>query len=289
MPSLQSWSSFVLAQAGPRLQSAMDWLANCVSRCSKSFSPHGEAGSHCGELAQSVCSASDSVAQGPIQTLVGRLVWYVHGAYWLKPWMQIWFFALHKPKLRFQMLSAEQIAELAEVLDNNGRVLRRCHLSDVQPGWKVLEVGNRCVTSSADVLGIPLKQRSTWSSQLGLRSWPQPMHLQKTPVAGDLQKAIAQLCLLACQSSLCFLYLAQVVGLCCLVLAGTRSIPPLGLPFKQRKKKRVAARIVKGSVKNRYNTGHSYAILPYRPDICMKLGGLRLGGLGNKPPLSLSH
>ena len=47
----------VLAQAGPRLQSAMDWLANCVSRCSKSFSPHGEAGSHCGELAQSVCSA----------------------------------------------------------------------------------------------------------------------------------------------------------------------------------------------------------------------------------------
>ena len=45
---------------------------------------------------------------------------------------------------------------------------------------------------------------------------------------------------------LCFLYLAQVVGLFCLVLAGTRSIPPLGLPFKQRKKKRAAASIVKG-------------------------------------------
>lgn len=111
---------------------------------------------------RNLCAAPRTVSRKDLQTLVGRLVWYVHGAYWLKPWMQIWFFALHKPKLRFQMLSAEQIAELAEVLDNNGRVLRRCHLSDVQPGWKVLEVGNRCVTSAADVLGIPLKQHRVW-------------------------------------------------------------------------------------------------------------------------------
>ena len=43
---------------------------------------------------------------------------------------------------------------------------------------------------------------------------------------------------------LCFLYLAQVGGLCCLGLAGTRSIPPLGC--HSSKGKRAAARIVKG-------------------------------------------
>ena len=63
---------------------------------------------------------------------------------------------------------------------------------------------------------------------------------------GICRKLLAQLCLLACQSSLCFLYLAQVVGLCCLVLAGTRSIPASGFAIQAKEKEESGGKDCKG-------------------------------------------
>ena len=72
------------------------------------------------------------------------------------------------------------------------------------------------------------------------------MHTGGSPTCVPFFPSLPPCCAHLADHGLCFLYLAQVVGLCCLGLAGTSRNPTLGLPFKQRKKKRAAARIVKG-------------------------------------------
>ena len=79
-----------------------------------------------------------SLQQFVQQTLVERLVWYTTGAFWLKPWLQVWFHALGKVCTHLP------------------------RLSDVQAGWKLLEIGGHAVQNRADVLSAPFKRDQAW-------------------------------------------------------------------------------------------------------------------------------
>ena len=45
--------------------------------------------------------------------------------------------------------------ELAGVLSDSMRVLAKCRLSDILPGWQLLSVGSREVTTKHELLGLP--------------------------------------------------------------------------------------------------------------------------------------
>ena len=52
----------------------------------------------------SICASPKRVSRKDLQTLVGRLVWFCAAASSLRPWLQVWFHALHKPGLHFLQL-----------------------------------------------------------------------------------------------------------------------------------------------------------------------------------------
>ena len=70
------------------------------------------------------------------------------------------FHLLFKQQLRFQKLDAAQVHELAGVLSDSMRVLAKCRLSDILPGWQLLSVGSREVTTKHELLGLP--HRGGW-------------------------------------------------------------------------------------------------------------------------------
>ena len=111
---------------------------------------------------QQICATPRRVNRKELQTLVGRLVWYTTGAFWLKPWLQVWFHMLGKVRLRFQSLQREQLKDLYHCLDRDCRVSRLPRLCDIQVGWKLLEIGGHAVQNRADILCAPLKRDQAW-------------------------------------------------------------------------------------------------------------------------------
>ena len=98
------------------------------------------------EKAASLLEALNAIISNPravprrlLQKLVGRLVWYTAGALWLRPWLQVWFYALRKPGVHFAHLDSAQLEELRYATAPDCKVAQRCQLSDVQPGWRLVE------------------------------------------------------------------------------------------------------------------------------------------------------
>ena len=109
-----------------------------------------------------LCGSARSVPRKVLQTLVGRLVWYTNGAFWLKPWMATWFHMLRKPRLRFAQLDNEQLEEVCAVLDAHCIVKSPGQCSDVQVGWRLLTVNGRAVCRPQDALSFPVKRNKAW-------------------------------------------------------------------------------------------------------------------------------
>ena len=65
------------------------------------------------------------------------------------------FHLLFKQQLRFQKLDAAQVHELAGVLSDSMRVLAKCRLAGILPGWQLLSVGSREVATKHELLGLP--------------------------------------------------------------------------------------------------------------------------------------
>ena len=110
----------------------------------------------------SICASPKRVSRKDLQTLVGRLVWFCAAASSLRPWLQVWFHALHKPGLHFLQLDMVQLSELHGAIDKAGKVVRACRHCDAQSGWRVLELAGSGVRSANDVLSPPLKQGRVW-------------------------------------------------------------------------------------------------------------------------------
>ena len=114
------------------------------------------------EALEAIAAHPRRVPRKLLQQLVGRLVWFTSGARWLRPWLQIWFRALHKPGLHFVQLDILQLEELAATLDGHCCVTKCLRLSDVQVGWRLLEMGGRPVQGAADLSAPILKHGRTW-------------------------------------------------------------------------------------------------------------------------------
>ena len=104
-----------------------------------------------------------SVSRKSLRKLVGRLCWFTAGLRWLRPWLSMWFHALAKPKLHLQCLDCEQIGEVASVLDDSLAVALPCSTSDVQPGWRVLEVSHKAVACRRDLLTARTRNGRIWT------------------------------------------------------------------------------------------------------------------------------
>ena len=136
------------------------WLLN-FEAAPRAFLPASKLEAMLSSL-QQICATPRRVNRKELQTLVGRLVWYTTGAFWLKPWLQVWFHMLGKVRLRFQSLQREQLEDLHHCLDSECRVSHLPRLSDVQAGWKLLEIGGHAVQNRADILSAPLKRDQAW-------------------------------------------------------------------------------------------------------------------------------
>ena len=110
-----------------------------------------------------ISNAPQRVCRKQLQSLVGRLVWYTAGAHWLRPWLQVFFHALNKPRLHFLKLDALQLQEIHAALNEHMRLQHAGLLSDVQAGWGLLELGGHCVRSPKEVLVAPRKNGYAWA------------------------------------------------------------------------------------------------------------------------------
>lgn len=109
-----------------------------------------------------ISKSPQQVCRKQLQSLVGRLVWYTAGAHWLRPWLQVFFYALNKPRLHFLKLDSLQLQALNTLLSPRMRVQQAGALSDVQAGWGLLEIGARCVHSPKEALVAPHKNGLPW-------------------------------------------------------------------------------------------------------------------------------
>ena len=113
-----------------------------------------------GVALRALVQEGNSVCRRELRQLLGMLCWFTTGARWLRPWLSELFHLLFKQQLRFQKLDAAQVHELAGVLSDSMRVLAKCRLSDILPGWQLLSVGSREVTTKHELLGLP--HRGGW-------------------------------------------------------------------------------------------------------------------------------
>ena len=108
-----------------------------------------------GVALRALVQEGNSVCRRELRQLLGMLCWFTTGARWLRPWLSELFHLLFKQQLRFQKLDAAQVHELAGVLSDSMRVLAKCRLSDILPGWQLLSVGSREVATKHELLGLP--------------------------------------------------------------------------------------------------------------------------------------
>ena len=113
-----------------------------------------------GVALRALVQEGNSVCWRELRQLLGMLCWFTTGARWLRPWLSELFHLLFKQQLRFQKLDAAQVHELAGVLSDSMRVLAKCRLADILPGWQLLSVGSREVATKHELLGLP--HRSGW-------------------------------------------------------------------------------------------------------------------------------
>ena len=113
-----------------------------------------------GVALRALVQEGNSVCRRELRQLLGMLCWFTTGARWLRPWLSELFHLLFKQHLRFQKLDAGQVHELAGVLSDSMRVLAKCRLSDILPGWQLLSTGSREVTTKQELLGLP--HRGGW-------------------------------------------------------------------------------------------------------------------------------
>ena len=104
-----------------------------------------------------LCHSGTKVDRTSVSKLAGLLAWWVGGVAWLRPWLCHFFHLLNKPALRFQHLDRQQIDELLDCLDHKLLVTRKPHLSDVQAGWRLSEIGGRNIGSKQAILSSPWK------------------------------------------------------------------------------------------------------------------------------------
>ena len=64
------------------------------------------------------------VERREVESLIGLLIWFTAGAFWLRPWLSNFYNLLYKPSAVPRLLSIDQFQELVSSLSQDLRVLR---------------------------------------------------------------------------------------------------------------------------------------------------------------------
>ena len=77
-----------------------------------------------------------------LENCIGLLVWVCGGIYWLKPWLQLFYHLLFKPRCVFRTLSCAQFALMKSSLNTKLWLQSSLAVCDLQPGWRLHSIGN---------------------------------------------------------------------------------------------------------------------------------------------------
>ena len=103
-----------------------------------------------------LCRLKAEVCKIELERLIGLLVWFTHGAVWLRPWLSEFYRLLYKPQAVTRLLALERFEVLVAALSDGLRVKADIPSCDVCKGWKLHSIAGGVVTSlSSPALSTP--------------------------------------------------------------------------------------------------------------------------------------
>eukprot|EP00435_Cladocopium_sp_Y103_P043837 s2142_g12.t1 len=101
-------------------------------------------------LLSSLFKPSSKVERKLVERVVGMLLWFTGGCFWLKPWLEPLYRILHNPRSVPRLLTVTQFGEVLAALDGKRRVKSHIVSCDVCLGWQLHSVNNCTVSSLED-------------------------------------------------------------------------------------------------------------------------------------------
>ena len=96
-----------------------------------------------------LCKKGAKVERREVESLIGLLIWFTAGAFWLRPWLSNFYNLLYKPSAVPRLLSIDQFQELVSSLSQDLRVLRPLKQCDNCANWQLHTVANLPVSGLA--------------------------------------------------------------------------------------------------------------------------------------------
>ena len=99
------------------------------------------------------------VPRKEIEKVIGLLIWFTAGAFWLLPWLSSFYKLLCKPAAVPLLLTIDQFQDLVVLLDSNSAVSQALPQCDIRAHWKLHSVSNSpiCNLSAPSLLAPRLQ------------------------------------------------------------------------------------------------------------------------------------
>ena len=90
-------------------------------------------------------SRGAKVSRKAVESLIGLLIWYTSGAFWLRPWLSEFYHLLNKPQIATRLLTVDQFSLVTQQLKSDLTMGTDVASCDVCLGWKLHSVGGATV------------------------------------------------------------------------------------------------------------------------------------------------
>ena len=90
-------------------------------------------------------SRGAKVSRKAVESLIGLLIWYTSGAFWLRPWLSEFYHLLNKPQIATRLLTVDQFSLVTQQLKSDLTMGADVASCDVCLGWKLHSVGGATV------------------------------------------------------------------------------------------------------------------------------------------------
>ena len=90
-------------------------------------------------------SRGAKVSRKAVESLIGLLIWYTSGAFWLRAWLSEFYHLLNKPQIATRLLTVDQFPLVTQQLKSDLTMGADVASCDVCLGWKLHSVGGATV------------------------------------------------------------------------------------------------------------------------------------------------
>ena len=115
------------------------WRFNAVAGAA--FLPYEKASKIVKGL-RKLCDKSVEIDRHELEKVIGLLVWFCDGAFWLRPWLSCFYKILYKPRVVTRRILACQFLDVISSLTDEVRTSCKFSDCDVGKGWKLHSVNN---------------------------------------------------------------------------------------------------------------------------------------------------